>query len=156
MVVVSKFRSLFWIKISFGIIVFLLVLFYCIKIIVSDFYKNSIPILIGGTVVLLFILYISLDVFKLFKLKITNLGIEKTALLIGRKEFIAFNSITSFQREIVIPKNIRGQIADSYYVYTLKTENRKLIISPNDFENYDEIVNSIKDNISSNKKPCYN
>lgn len=153
-VVVSKFKSLFWIKISLGIIVFLLVLFYCIKIIVSDFNKNSIPILIGGIVVLLFILYVSLDVFKLFKLKITNSGMEKTTLLSNRKEFIAFNSITCFQREIVIPKNIRGQITDSYYVYILKTENRKLIISPSDFENYDEIVNSIKHNISSNKKPC--
>ncbi len=154
MVVVSKFRNLFWIKISFGIIVFLLVLFYCIKIIAVDFNKNSIPILIGGIVVLLFILYISLDVFKLFKLKITDSSIEKITLVNKRREFILFNSITSFQKEIITPKNTRGQIADRYDAYILKFENKKLIISPNVFENYDEIIETIKSNINTNKKTC--
>lgn len=153
-VVVSKFKSSFWIKISLGIIVFLFVLFYCIKIIVSDFNKNSIPILIGGIVVLLFILYISLDVFKLYKLKITDSGIEKITIVNKRIEFILFNSITSFQKEIITPKNTRGQIADRYDVYILKFENKKLIISPNDFENYDEIIETIKSNINTNKKTC--
>ena len=149
MLIKSRFRGLFWVRMILGFIVFIAMLSFCVKSIFIDFDKTQIPILIGAIVALLFIIYLSLDIFKIFSLKVTEREIEKTLLITKRKERIPYEIITDFKQERIKPRNTRGQIANEYNVSVLKFGNGKsLIISPDNFENYKEIELAIKNNLN--------
>ena len=148
MVIESKFRKLFSIRIGIGLLLFLLILSFCVNGLrnPAETTKQS---LILAFVVLFFIIYLSIDLFKDFTLKITENGIEKTSLVFRTKQFIAFDSISSVDRQKTRLRSTRGiNISDGYHYSILHLKNgNTLIISPDNFENYIEIIEVIKSKI---------
>lgn len=90
-------------------------------------------------------IYVSLDLFKVFTLKITEKGIEKASLIFRTKKQIPFTSIVSIEKQKVRSRNTRGYISDGFTLSVLKLDNGKsLIISPDSFENYPAIIDAIE------------
>ncbi|TDD98818.1 hypothetical protein E0F91_00005 [Flavobacterium sandaracinum] len=75
-------------------------------------------------------------------------GIEKTSLIFRTKQYIPYSTILSIDRQKTRTRDTRGiNLTDGYHFSILKYENnRRLIISPDCFENYMEIVEAIKSN----------
>jgi len=150
MTIKSKFRNLFWVRIGIGLFLFLLILSFCINGLINPENSNK-QALILGFVVLAFLIYVSLDLFKVFTLIITENGIEKTSLIFRTKNYVSFNSILGLERQKTVQKNTRGvNISDGYHISILKTkEGKKLMISPDSFENYDSLILAIKTNLEN-------
>lgn len=76
-------------------------------------------------------------------------GIEKTSLIFRTKQYIPYNSILRVDRQKARQRDTRGiNLTDGYHFSILKFENgSSLIISPDNFENYTEIMEAIKRNI---------
>ena len=148
----SKFRKLFWVRIVIGFLAFLIVLFYIILSLLNNvlevtlLFKN--PFLLAAFIFLAFLAYVALDLLKIFRLTITETGIEKTLIISGRKEDIFFTSITGLKKERIRMKTKSGNLTDGYSISILKLENNKsLIISPDNFENYNDIMLAIRDKL---------
>ena len=122
----SKFRKLFLIRIGIGVSLFLLISFYWIYGLINPDATNK-QFLILVLVVLLFLVYVSIDLFKVFSLKIMEKGIEKTSLIFRTKKFIPYNSILSIDRQKAIQRDTRGiNLTDGYHFSILKFENKKI------------------------------
>jgi len=146
----SKFRKLFWVRIGIGLSLFLSILFFCVNGL--RYPDNSTKqALILGFVVLAFLISVSIDLFKVFTLSITENGIEKTSLIFKTKKYIPFDSILNLERQKTVQRNTRGvNISDGYHVSVLKTKaGKQLIISPDSFENYDSLILAIKTNLEN-------
>ncbi|MDR7370400.1 hypothetical protein [Flavobacterium aquidurense] len=133
----SKFRKLFWVRIGICFFVFILGLFLCIRYILhsSSIIKN--PVLIFSLVFFFFLIYMTIGLFSIFRINVTDKGIEKTVLLSGKKEFIPFGIITGLKKQKIRMRRKSGALTDGYTVTILKLQNGKeLVISPDDFENY--------------------
>jgi hypothetical protein len=148
MVIESKFRKLFCIRIGIGLSLFLLILFFCVNGLKNPDETTNQSIILAF-VVLFFITYLSIDLFKNFTLKIMENGIEKTSLIFRTKQFIAFDSISSLDRQKTRLRSTRGMnISDGCHYSILQLKNgNTLIISPDNFENYTEIIEVIKNRI---------
>lgn len=148
MEIISKFRKLFLIRIGIGVFLFLINLIYCFYYLKNPHTANK-QILILALVVLLFLVYVSIDLLKVFSLKIMEKGIEKKSLISRNKKYFPYNSILRIDRQKTRGRDTRGiNLTDGYHYSILKFENGKsLIISPDYFENYIEIIDTIKSNI---------
>ncbi|MFC6095538.1 DUF6585 family protein [Flavobacterium qiangtangense] len=148
MVIESKFRKLFSIRIGIGLFLFLLILSFCVDGLRNPVETTKVSLILAF-VVLFFIIYLSIGVFKDFTLKITENGIEKNSLVFRTKQFIAFDSISSVEGQKTRLRSTRGiNISDGYHYTTLHLKNgNALIISSDIFENYREIVEVIKSRI---------
>jgi hypothetical protein len=148
MQVKSKFRKLFWVRIGIGFIVFLVILYLCLIFILRGFQVLKNPLLIAAFIFLSFLIYAALDLFKIFKITVTDKGIEKNMLISGRKEYIPFAVIIGVKKEKIRLRTKSGDLTDGYTVSILKLENNKsLVISPDNFENYKDIMLAIKSNL---------
>lgn len=108
--------------------------------------KNS--SLIFSLVFFAFLIYVSIGLFSIFSITITDKGIEKKALISGKKEFIPFTSIIGLAREKVRMRTKSGALTDGYTVTILKLQNgKKIVISPDDFDNYKELILEIKNHL---------
>ena len=116
----SKFRKLFWIRIGIGLFLFLSILSFCVNGLRNP--DNSTKqVLILGFVVLAFLIYVSIDLLKVFTLTITEKGIEKTSLIFRTKKYIPFDSILNVERQKSVQKNTRGvNIWDGFHVSVKK------------------------------------
>jgi len=140
----SEFRKLFWLRIGIGIFLFLSILSFCTYGFLNPG-QIKMQLLIVACIILLFLIYVSLDLFKVFTLKITKNGIEKTSLIFRTKKQIPFTSIFSIEKQKVRSRNTRGYISDGFTLSILKLDNGKsLIISPDSFENYPAIIEAIE------------
>ena len=145
----SKFRKLFWIRIGIGLVIFILAVCCCFNCISDDSQNLQNPMLIGALFIVLFLLYLSVDLFTIFKLIITEDGIEKISLIFGRRQFIPFVKIINIKREKITLRSKTGNISDGYYFSIVRFENNKsLTISPDHFKNYEEIMSSIKSKLN--------
>lgn len=145
MEVKSKFRKLFWARTGIGCLAFIVTLYVCLNSIsqYSELRKN--PVFIVSAVFLLLFLCAAWDFFKIFKLIVTDQGIEKVVLISGRKQCIPFTSITSLKKQKITMQGKAGQITNGYTISILELENNKtLVISPDIFENYNDIMVVIK------------
>lgn len=144
----SKFRKLFLIRIAIGAFLFLLILSYCVNGIRNPTatIKQS---LILAFVLLLFLVYVSTDLLKVSSLKILEKGIEKTSLIFRSKQYIPYSSILSVDRQKTRQRDTRGiNLTDGYHFSILKFANDgSLLISPDSFENYSEIMEAINGNV---------
>jgi len=145
MLIESKFRKLFWIRIGIGVFIFLITLIFIINGLRNPTEATK-QYLIVAFILLLFLVYVSTGLLETFSLKIMEDGFEKTSLIFRTKEFISFNSILSMERQKVKQNNMRGvNISDGFHFMVLQFENGKdLIISPDNFENYTQIIEAIK------------
>ena len=98
---------------------------------------------------LLFLGYLSLDLLKIFTLKVSENGIEITFLITKKKKYIPFNIISSIEKEKVTLRNAHGNITDGFYISILKFDNESLIISPDSFENYEDLMKEIKTKLNN-------
>ena len=106
------------------------------------------PIFMVSAFLLVFLTYLSLDIFKIFELAITETGIEKINLINRKKEYFPFNMISSIQLEKVSYRNSKSQISDGHHLSILIFKNGiDMVISPDHFENYSEIISEIKRHI---------
>jgi hypothetical protein len=105
--------------------------------------------LVLGFVVLLFFIYVSIDLLKVFSLKIMENGIEKKYLIFRTKQYIPFDSILSIDKQKAILRSTRGiNISNGYHISVVKFKTGKnLIISPDSFENYENLILAIKTKI---------
>ena len=115
MMIDSKFRKMFYARILIGLFLFLLILSFSINELRNPD-KTTKQSLILVFVVFFKIIYFSIDLFKDFTLKIMDNGIEKTALIFRTKQFIAFDSISSLNRQKTRLRSTRGiNISDGYH-----------------------------------------
>ena len=105
MEVKSKFRKLFWVRIGICFFVFILGLSLRVRYILhsSSIIKN--PILIFSLVFFVFLIYVSIGLFSIFRINVTDIGIEKILLISGKKEFIPFTIITGLKNQKIRMKN---------------------------------------------------
>lgn len=144
----SKFRKLFWVRIGIGFLTLIITLYICLNSIsqYSSLLKN--PIFLVSIIFISFLLYVSLDLFEIFKLIITDKGIEKILLISKRKQFIPFKDIIGIKKHKIRMRTKSGNLTDGYSVSILQLVNGKtLIISPDNFENYNDIMLVIKNNL---------
>ncbi|MGE6355141.1 hypothetical protein ACQKCJ_14835 [Flavobacterium sp. NPDC079362] len=144
----SKFRKLFWVRIAIAFLVFIATLYLFLNSIsqYSQLRKN--PVFIVSSVFLLLFLCAAWDLFKVFKLIVTDQGIEKVLLISGRKQYIPFTSIIGLKKRKITKQGKAGQLTDGYTISILELENNKtLVISPDVFENYNEIILVVKNNV---------
>jgi len=110
--------------------------------------KTPSQLLVIACVALAFLIYIAIDLLKIFSLEITEKGIEKKSLVFKTKRHIPFTSILSIGKQKIRSRNTRGYISDGFTVSVLKLKNgENLIISPDSFENYQEIIEAIELNL---------
>ncbi|SFD78997.1 hypothetical protein [Flavobacterium phragmitis] len=141
----SKFRKLFWIRAGIGFLVFIFTLYLCINSIsqYSKLTKN--PVFIFSLVFLVLLFFAALDLAKTFKLTIKEEGIEKIFVISRHRQFIPFISIIGFKTQKIRMKGKSGYLTDGYTQTVLQLVNNKnLIISPDSFENYVEIISAIR------------
>lgn len=149
----SKFRKLFWVRIGLGFLVFVAVLYLCLIFIFRGAPVLKKPLFIVILIFLSFLFYAALDLFKIFKLIVNDEGIEKILLISKRKQYVLFKDITGIKKERIRMRTKSGQLTDGYNVSILQLVNKKtLVISPDYFENYNEIMLSIKSNLEDAKK----
>ncbi|GAA6765181.1 hypothetical protein AAFH68_11160 [Flavobacterium sp. CGRL1] len=145
MYIASEFRKILGIRIIMGLFLFVITLSY---VVYNGFSTSEInPLTVMAYMVLFFLVYCFPDLFKIFKLTITEEGIEKTMVITGAKQFIPFDNIQYIKKGKVKLRNKTGDISDGYYFTTLMLENKKsLVISPDHFENYKILITNIEDN----------
>lgn len=145
----SKFRMLFLTRIIFGFIVFLSGLIFLLNRLIN-FDKTMYLSLILVSVLLSFLIYVSIDLFKVCSIEISEKGLIKTFLFSRNKYEIAFTDILSVERHKTSLKDTRLiNISDGYYFSVIKLENEEdLIISPDYYENYNEMIEFIKSKIN--------
>lgn len=119
----SEFRKSLCRRIVFGFILFIMIALYLLY---NGFSTDKVnPLVIISWMLLVFLVYCFPDLFKIFKITITEKGIEKTMIITGTKEFIPFESITNIKRQKIKLRNIRGDISDGYHFSTLILDNKK-------------------------------
>ena len=144
----SKFRVLFLIRKN---IIFFLFAGLCLWMLISGIFE-SVSGLISAAIIFLAIcaLVQLINLHSVFKIIISENGIIKISFISGERELIPFSSIINIimQRVDGLSTSDAGQITTGYYesLITLKN-NRKLTISPDHFENYEELIRAIKKNM---------
>lgn len=139
----SKFRKMFWFRLAFGSIIFVLCLVFFITGLLNFEHRNVVP-LVMCAFILVSLSCLSIDIFKIFKITLSENAIIKTTLFTGFEKLIPFSSIQNIELQKVRFKSSRGNISDGHQITIIKFENEKLIISPDSFENYQELINFIK------------
>lgn len=148
MTVTSKFENLYLLQIVFvPLICFGLVLLLLDAKI--DYNKDSdvtLPIIILLTVGCLVLLN---NLNSIYNIIVTEKFITKKKLLSGKKEIIPLESIISLTREHIEGgySSEVGKISDGYYKYVFSLVNdKKLVVSPLCFNNYQELIMAINHN----------
>lgn len=138
----SKFRKLFWMRIAMGFLIFSAVLYYFL----DSLFRNTIDIkLLFAFLALVFLMYMSAGLFKIYTLTISENGIELQHLLWRDKNSIPFEAISSLEYDKVRYRNSRGYVSDGHKMCYIKLKNgKRFMISPDTFENYDQLILSIK------------
>lgn len=149
MTVVSKFEKLYLFrKVLMPIIcIGLAMLLLDVKI----YYKKDVDV--SNPIVFLLVLGCIVFFFNLntiYKLIVEEKTITKINLLTRRIESISYQSIKSSEKEFIGGYYITevGQFTPRYYRYVFHLENdKKLIVSPLYFENYNQLIATINENM---------
>lgn len=143
----SKFRTLFLIRIN---ILFVIFDFFCLSNFFGSFRTED------YTVILASVFFLALSIFfhinklsSVNEITVSEKGIERTTLASSKIEFIPFSSILRVQTERVQGSYSRaGQISTGYFESKLYLENgEELLISPDHFENYQELIVAIREKV---------
>lgn len=144
----SKFRKVLGIRIGIGFFFFLVTLGFLVLKSSTNLQSSVNPLTVMACMLLLFLIYVAPDLFKIYKLIITEKGIEKTLIVTGQKQFIPFETINFVKKGKIKLRNRGGDISDGFHFSTLVFDNNKsLIISPDHFENYKDIMFAIESNL---------
>lgn len=143
-IITSKFRDLFIGKIIFLAFVFTVMLTFSLMYIFKVNKVESqitVNLIIGLSIVLLLLLIYRIVV--VMKVCILADRLEMLSFF-GKKTEIFFSDITKIEAEKSIQTAGGGNITDGYHYSILIVKNGKtLVISPDEFENYNEIMAAI-------------
>ncbi len=143
----SKFRTLYLIRIN---IFFFIFDFFCLSNFFNSFRTENYKVILGS------ILFLALSIFfhirklsSVNEITVLKTGIKKTTLASHKEEFIPFSSMLNIKTERIQGSySDAGQITKGYFESTIFLENGKeLLISPDQYENYLEIVVAIRNKI---------
>lgn len=142
----SEFRKALRRRIAFGSFLFVITLIYISATFLGNSTPSINPLTVIAFMVLAFLIYVSPDLFKICKLTIDETGIEKTTVITGQKQFIPFETINFIKREKIKLRNKGGaNISDGFHFSTIVLQNKQnIIISPDHFENYKDLMIAIK------------
>jgi hypothetical protein len=160
MIIQSKFRKLFLVKILFACFFFLLVLFFNLKFLYENFFNFKDPFFFLAVFLLIIIIRLSFEVLNIYSLKVSEIDISHTILVTQITTKFRYDQITSIRKEKVAGQNTgRGQISAGFFrTVIIFNDGSELIVSPDDFENFHELIIAIKNNLDNYKanKSVYN
>ena len=139
----SNFRTLFLVRVNF---VFVVVFIVCSYFVIDGFTESNFIKVIISIILLSISAYLQfLNLGKIFKIKVSAKGINKTYFFYDKHENIPFSSIKSVRLEKVDGLSTdAGKISLGYYESVMTLDNDEtLILSPDKYENYHEIMKSI-------------
>jgi hypothetical protein len=144
MELISEFRALFILRKISG---FLFLLIICGFLMNYAFVINEWKIiLISLTILIISSILLKNDIRKIYKIKVVKNGILKILVFQNKEELILFTDIKEVRSEKVDGMSSdAGEITLGYFesILILNT-NEKILISPDHFENYKEIMKTIK------------
>lgn len=142
----SEFRKALGRRIGFGCFLFIITFIFVSYTFLNSPQVSIDPLLVLACMTLLFLMYVSPDVFKISKLTIIENGIEKTNVVTGQKQLIPFEKIQFIKNEKIKMRNRGGaDISDGFHFSTIILENKQsFIVSPDHFENYKDLIIAIR------------
>lgn len=153
MIIQSKYRKLFLVKILFACFIFFLVLFLNLKFLCENLFNFKDPFFVLAVFLLILIIRLSFEVLNIYSLKVSEKDISHTILVTQKTTNFSYDQITSVNREKVAGQQTgRGQISAGFFrTVIIFNDGSKLIVSPDDFENYQELLMVIKNNLDNYK-----
>ena len=143
-IITSKFRALFIGKIVFLAFVFTVIVTFSLKYLlkVNEVESQiSVNLIIGLAIVLLLLLIYR--IVAVMKVGILADRLEMLSFFGNKTEFL-FSEILKIDSEKVVRTSKAGNITDGFHLSVLVLKNGKsLVISPDEFENYNEIMAAI-------------
>lgn len=144
MEIISEFRALFILRKISG---FLFLLIICGFLMNYGFERNEWKIILISLIILIISsILLKNDIRKIYKIKVIKKGILKILVFQNKQELILFTDIKEVRSEKVDGMSSdAGEITLGYFesILILNT-NKKILISPDHFENYKEIMKTIK------------
>ena len=143
-IITSKFRDLFIGKIIFLAFVFTVMLTFSLKYIFKVNKVESqitVNLIIGLAIVLLLLL-----IYRIVAVMKVCILADKLEMLsfFGNKTEILFSDILKIDSEKVVRTSKAGNITDGFHYSILIVKNgERLVFSPDEFENYNEIMAAI-------------
>ena len=143
MELISEFRALFILRKISG---FLFLLIICGFLMNYGFELNEWKIILISLITLIIsLIVLKNDIRKIYKIKVVKNGILKILVFQNKEELILFTDIKEVRLEKVDGMSSdAGEITLGYFesILILNT-NEKILISPDYFENYEEIMKTI-------------
>jgi hypothetical protein len=153
MIIQSKFRKLFLVKILFACFFFLLVLFFNLKFLYENLFNFKDPFFVLAVFLLIILIRLGFEVLNIYTLKVSELDISHTILVTQKTTKFRYDQITSIRKEKVAGQQTgRGQISAGFFrTVIVFNDGSELLVSPDDFENYQELMLAINSNLHSFK-----
>lgn len=143
----SKFRTLYLIRIN---ILFFIFDFFCLSSFFNSFRTENFQVILGSIIFLALSLFFHIrKLSSVNEIIVLEKGIQRTTLASHKAEFIPFSAMVNIQTERIQGSySDAGQITTGYFESTIFLENGKeLLISPDQYDNYQEIVVAIRQKI---------
>ena len=140
----SKFRTLFIVRKILGIISIIVIGLIFINLTFQKKEYEILYIMIFVQIIILFLLIN--DLRKIYNINVVEDGFYKISYFKNKTEFISFKEIKNIYSEKIQGSSTdAGEITLGYFESIIITEtNQKIIISPDYFDNYNEIKTIIK------------
>ena len=143
---ISEFRSLFLLR---KVTAFVFTFIVCCFVIKRGLSRNESELIVISIIILIVsALMLKNRLWKIYKIKVIENGILKIPVFQNKEQLILFTDIKEVRLEKVDGNSSdAGEITLGYFesILILNT-NEKILISPDSFENYKEIMKTIKFN----------
>lgn len=147
--VTSIFRQMYWAKLIFFFItglMFAAILFQVSIMSNGNLNFQYAPCWVG----IIITVFLILEIFFILTqrtITVTNKGVEFKYIFFNKSKVLEYETILNIKREKTQLKVKGGPVSDGYHLSVLNLiDGKQEIISPNQFENYIEIINAIKSN----------
>ena len=141
---------MFMLRMVMGTFVFSTIFYFSVKYLIQNpvNFNNFIYIVaLVFSVIIPFGLPILLE---LTQISVSERHIIETFIVTKKQEKYSLDELVSIERVKVVQQTTRGNITDGYHRSILLFKgNRKLYISPDEFENYNKLISTIKNNIEN-------
>jgi len=143
----SKFRTIYLFRINVFFVIFD---FFCLYLFFNSFKTESVQVGLGSIIFLALSIYFHIRTLRsVNEITVLENGLQKTTLVSNKAEFIPFSSMVNIKTERISGSySDAGQITTGYFESTVFLEDgTELLLSPDQYENYKEIVVAIRQKI---------
>lgn len=146
--IISKFRNLYILKLFLGYLATIFGVYICIK------FNNRTESTEGITFLFLIVIFWFLTTGSYNFLKLTKVTLERNYLelqsFLGiRKRIIYYTEIINIDKLKIIQFGKGGQISDGFYLSKITlSDGSSFVLSPDKFENYNQMMIFIKSNLN--------